>query len=158
MNLLILLLLLFSLLLLLTLLSSYLLLSYLSYSFPTSLLFRVLCSPFQFLHLHLLHALLSFCHDHHCLPLSLIFTYSHAVIEGDMGLLIWDMLCLAALTGLLSFLDLTLLHLLVELCVVVLWLAVHVQLRRKVCVCVCVCVCVSVASQVQFYRIRNNHR
>ena len=69
--------------------------------------------------------------------LSLIFTYSYAVIEGDMGLLIWDMLCLAALTGLLSFLDLTLLHLVVELCVVVLWLAVHVQLRRKVCVCVC---------------------
>ena len=79
--------------------------------------------------------------------------------EGDMGLLIWDMLCLAALTGLLSFLVLSFAHLLVELCVVALWLAVHVQLKRKVCVCVCVCEyiyeCVCILSKALLSRMQN---
>ena len=51
---------------------------------------------------------------------------------GDLGLLIWDMLCLAVLTGLMGFFKFNLLHLIVEMIVLVLWLAVHVQFRRKV--------------------------
>ena len=51
---------------------------------------------------------------------------------GDLGLLIWDMLCLTVLTGLWGFFNLNILHLIVEMTVLVLWLAVHVQFRRKV--------------------------
>ena len=42
------------------------------------------------------------------------------------------MLCLTILSGLMRFLVLSLSHLLVEMTVVSLWLAVHIQFRRKV--------------------------
>ena len=52
--------------------------------------------------------------------------------SGDLGLLVWDLLCLTVLTGLLGFFKLSFLHFFVELTVITLWLAVHVQFRRKV--------------------------
>eukprot|EP00596_Hydrurales_sp_CCMP1899_P010727 CAMPEP_0119052552 /NCGR_PEP_ID=MMETSP1177-20130426/73812_1 /TAXON_ID=2985 /ORGANISM="Ochromonas sp, Strain CCMP1899" /LENGTH=144 /DNA_ID=CAMNT_0007032157 /DNA_START=596 /DNA_END=1030 /DNA_ORIENTATION=- len=52
--------------------------------------------------------------------------------HGDLGLIVWDMLCLTVLSGMLFWFKLTFTHLLVEGCVWGLWLAVHVQLKRKV--------------------------
>lgn len=51
--------------------------------------------------------------------------------HGDHGLLLWDLLCLTILLGMFEFFNLTFTNLLVELCVVGVWLSTHAQLRRK---------------------------
>jgi hypothetical protein len=49
--------------------------------------------------------------------------------HGDAGLLIWDLLCVAILSGLVSFLTLSIGGILTELCVVAVWFAVHAQMN-----------------------------
>lgn len=44
----------------------------------------------------------------------------------------WDMLCLTVLSGMIGFFRLSFFHLIVEACVLVVWLSVHVQFRKKV--------------------------
>lgn len=48
--------------------------------------------------------------------------------HGDAGLLVWDLLCLSLLTGTMSFLPFTFTSLIVELCILTSWLAVHTQM------------------------------
>ena len=52
--------------------------------------------------------------------------------HGDLGLLVWDMLCVTVLAGFAEFFRLTFTHVLVEMVIMGLWLAVHVQMKRKV--------------------------
>lgn len=49
--------------------------------------------------------------------------------HGDAGLLIWDLLCLATATGVMTFATFGLASLLVEACVCVAWFAVHAQMK-----------------------------
>lgn len=52
--------------------------------------------------------------------------------HGDLGLVLWDMLVLAILTGMLQFLTLTsILNLFAIVAVVVVWVMVHSQLKRR---------------------------
>jgi hypothetical protein len=51
--------------------------------------------------------------------------------HGDMGLLLWDVLCVTAVLGMLEFFELTLMHFCCELCVFVVWWIVHLQLKTK---------------------------
>lgn len=51
--------------------------------------------------------------------------------HGDLGLLTWDALCLSLVLGLLEFLRLSTEHLLVVALILVNWMAVHSQMRRK---------------------------
>jgi hypothetical protein len=51
--------------------------------------------------------------------------------HGDLGLLVWDLLCLTMLAGMAEIFAISYTHLLVELILLVLWLATHVQMRRK---------------------------
>jgi amino acid transporter len=52
--------------------------------------------------------------------------------HGDLGLLLWDMLIAAILTGMLQFLTLaSLLSIVSMLAVVVVWVMVHSQLKRR---------------------------
>ena len=60
---------------------------------------------------------------------------SHVKIRrwhGDVGLLVWDLLCVTVLLGFLEFFNITFVHVLVEGVILLLWLAVHVQMKRKV--------------------------
>jgi hypothetical protein len=51
--------------------------------------------------------------------------------HGDLGLLLWDLLCITVLTGMFELFIFNVLHLFVEAILLALWLAVHVQIRRK---------------------------
>jgi len=51
--------------------------------------------------------------------------------HGDLGLLTWDLLCLAVILGMLEFLTFSLFHLLVETSVVCMWWIVHLQAKKK---------------------------
>lgn len=51
--------------------------------------------------------------------------------HGDSGLLLWDLLCITILLGMLEFFYMSFTNLLVELCVVGVWMSVHAQMRRK---------------------------
>eukprot|EP01036_Dinobryon_divergens_P033455 gene33455-43240_t len=50
--------------------------------------------------------------------------------HGDLGLLLWDIICIAVLSGLWSVLKMSLTHLLVELAVLIVWLSVHIQMMH----------------------------
>ncbi len=50
--------------------------------------------------------------------------------HGDLGLLVWDLLCVTVLLGFVEFFNITFTHVLVEGVILGLWLAVHVQVRR----------------------------
>ena len=52
--------------------------------------------------------------------------------HGDLGLMVWDLLCVTVLAGFVEFFTLTFTHVLVLLVIFCLWLAVHVQMKRKV--------------------------
>jgi hypothetical protein len=51
--------------------------------------------------------------------------------HGDLGLLVWDALCVTILLGLLSFLPLSFGTVFVHLCVVSVWLTLHVQMLSR---------------------------
>lgn len=51
---------------------------------------------------------------------------------GDLGQLVWDMLCFSTLLGMLEFFAFSVAHVLVEMSIIAVWLAVHVQFRKKV--------------------------
>ena len=51
--------------------------------------------------------------------------------HGDLGLLTWDLLCLAIILGLFFFLRTSPAHLVLLALISLIWLAVHVQMRRK---------------------------
>lgn len=51
--------------------------------------------------------------------------------HGDSGLLLWDLLCVTILLGMIEFFNVSFTNLLVELCVVGVWVSVHAQMRRK---------------------------
>ena len=60
---------------------------------------------------------------------------SHVKIRrwhGDVGLLVWDLLCVTVLLGFFEFFNMTFVHVLVEGVIVLFWVAVHVQMKRKV--------------------------
>ena len=52
--------------------------------------------------------------------------------HGDVGLLLWDLLCLTVLFGFAEFFVFSISHILVELSIFALWVAVYIQMRRKV--------------------------
>jgi hypothetical protein len=52
--------------------------------------------------------------------------------HADLGLLVWDLLCVTVLAGFFEFFSINVFHGIVALVVCSLWLAVHIQLRRKV--------------------------
>jgi hypothetical protein len=51
--------------------------------------------------------------------------------HGDLGLLTWDLLCLSIVFGLMSFIRLKHLNLVVYGLILLAWVAVHSQMRRK---------------------------
>ena len=52
--------------------------------------------------------------------------------HGDLGLAVWDLLCVTILSGFVEFFSFSFVHVIVGFVVCSLWLAVHVQMRRKV--------------------------
>ena len=52
--------------------------------------------------------------------------------HGDLGLFVWDLLCITVIAGFIEFFNITFTHILVEVVIAGLWLATHIQMKRKV--------------------------
>ena len=55
----------------------------------------------------------------------------HRKWHGDLGTMLWDLLTIAALTGLHNFFGFSLQCFFGSICVIIVWILVHSQLKRK---------------------------